>query len=664
MKERNEKKTNAVIAPELVAKARKGDQAAFTALYEQTNSVLYRSVRSMVHDEDLAWDILQDCYLRAFRSLDKLEADEAFLPWLRRIAVNETARQMSKRRTVTFSELSGEEDEDGWEPEIMDASIDSQPELALDRKESARLVREILDGLPEGQRLVLGMRYYEDMNVKEIADALGIASGTVMAQLFQGRKKVETKVRALEKQGVKLYGLSPLPFLVALLRNLEPAEAAGQKTLAAVLSQAPAAAGTAAGSAAVGGAAAGGGEAVQLTAMTAGQALLHGAAAKLAAGALAIAMIGGGIWAGSKLLNRADPTHQSELPTETQAVIPTERTNTAEPTRPARNDALSFLDDMELVTEAVWKDDTWFGTSMSFYGDGSLWYRGISETDPSLDGLWEAEDDHTMKATLWTSPYSASTRPEDYRPAEAEVPADGYTARFSVAREGEELILVQLSERGLPGVQQGENLRFLAPESAYSYISEAELRTAVEETESGETDTFVRDQIRFDGIGEVSGRYLAKLTRDRALTVSETELAQIRQDGAADLQGAHFRYYSQEELQELYEGFYVEFSFGYGAILEINPDGETTGKIYCVYQTGDRYAFVFEMGGVSSRLSEITETRWLWLEADTPLAGGPGSAGENLPQTLGAYGFVAPDAISYPLFDGQSGAMTVYVDAR
>ena len=239
MKEKHEKKMTGaeLIPPELVAEARGGDQAAFAELYELTNTALYRTVRSMVRDEDLAWDILQDTYLRAYQSLDKLEADGAFLPWLRRIAVNEAARQMSKQMPVLFADLGGEDGEP-QEPEIPDLSIGSQPELALDRKESSRLVREILADLPEQQQLVLGMHYYEDMPIKEIAETLHVAPGTVKAQLFQGRKKVETRVRALEKQGVKLYGLGPIPFLVALLRKLEPARATEQKALAAVLSKA------------------------------------------------------------------------------------------------------------------------------------------------------------------------------------------------------------------------------------------------------------------------------------------------------------------------------------------------------------------------------------------------------------------------------------------
>ena len=333
----NEKQTKgaprAGIAPELVARAKAGDQTAFAELYEQTNAELYRTVRSMVWDEDQTWDVLQDSYLRAWRGLDGLEANEAFLPWLRRIAVNAAATALAKKRPLTFSELAGEED-DG-EPEIPDLSPLSQPELALDRKETSRLVREILAELPEEQQLIVGMRYYEDMSVRDIAETLGVAPGTVKAQLWKGRKKIEAGVRALEKQGVKLYGLSPLPFLLALLGRLEPAAEAEQKALTAVLTQAPAAGAVGAASAA-----GAGGTAVTVTAMTAGQAFLHGLGAKLLAGALAVAMlIGGGKLAYDALKKGTEPpigikettAAETAARDEGETILPTGPTGSGEP---------------------------------------------------------------------------------------------------------------------------------------------------------------------------------------------------------------------------------------------------------------------------------------------------------------------------------------------
>ena len=312
----------------LVAKAKTGDQEAFSELYNRTSTELYRSIRAMTRDEDLSWDIQQDSYLRAFQSLDKLENDEAFLPWLRRIAANVTATKMSKRLPVTFTDLAGDS-EDAAIPELPDLNPASQPELSLDRKETSRLVQEILSKLPEGQQVILGMRYYDELSVKEIAQLLKLSDGTVKAALFQGRKKVEAAVRALEKQGVKLYGLSPVAFLVALMRRMEPsaAEHGKQAAVKAAVTKVSADAVAA--------------TAVPVAAKTFGQVL----AGRVLAGALTVALIGGGIWGGAKLLK----SNQRDNPYQPTTVITSERLSGVE----TPEEIPDTGEDLPVITEPV-----------------------------------------------------------------------------------------------------------------------------------------------------------------------------------------------------------------------------------------------------------------------------------------------------------------------
>ena len=145
MKHNNDALMNRDELSELVAKSKAGDQAAFAELYDRTSPDLFRCIRAMTRDEDLTWDIQQDSYLLAFRKLDTLENNEAFFPWLRRIAVNVTASKMRQRLPVNFTDLGGEEDE--GIPELPDLNEAHQPELALDRQETSRRVREILSTL-------------------------------------------------------------------------------------------------------------------------------------------------------------------------------------------------------------------------------------------------------------------------------------------------------------------------------------------------------------------------------------------------------------------------------------------------------------------------------------------------------------------------------------
>ena len=220
----------------LVERAKTGDQDAYAALYRATDQEVYRTVRSMVRAEDTALDIQQDAYVYAFTHLDQLGEPGKFRSWLRSIAVNRTRSVLRKQTPVLFSEL--ETEEGAGIPELADPSPEGSPELRLERQETADYVREILDGLTVGQRMLVGMYYYEQLPVGKIAEDLGVSPGTVKTQLFRSRRKIEAAVKGLEKKGVKLFGLAPIPFLTALLRQQEPAAEAGKAVMAETFTRA------------------------------------------------------------------------------------------------------------------------------------------------------------------------------------------------------------------------------------------------------------------------------------------------------------------------------------------------------------------------------------------------------------------------------------------
>lgn len=84
----------------------------------------------------------------------------------------------------------------------------------MDYAETKRLMKEILDGLPEDQKLCVLMYYYEELSVSDIADALGCSTGTVKSRLNYARKKIRNDVEELERKGTKLYSVAPLPFIL------------------------------------------------------------------------------------------------------------------------------------------------------------------------------------------------------------------------------------------------------------------------------------------------------------------------------------------------------------------------------------------------------------------------------------------------------------------
>jgi len=214
------------ITYELIQKAKSGDQSAISTLYEQTYNQVFYTVKSMIKDEDAVFDILQDAYIKAFSHLDSFEGRDKFTAWVRQIAANTARDWMKKKRPMLFSELEQSSDMDlPAEEWFEDENTDHLPEYVIDQNETSRLIREILDELPDDQRAAIGMYYYEEMSVKEIAASMNATENAVKSRLLYGRRKIEKKVRELEKKGTKLYGLAPIPFLLWLLR--------GQKAYAA-----------------------------------------------------------------------------------------------------------------------------------------------------------------------------------------------------------------------------------------------------------------------------------------------------------------------------------------------------------------------------------------------------------------------------------------------
>jgi len=269
----------------LTEQAQKGSQDAFNELYRLTRDRAFFVARSIAGNEQDALDIIQDSYLKAWQNLHGLKQPEQFPAWLRQITGN-TAKNYLRRGKPQLFLPGGEENLLDFQAEEDGAYI---PDAAMDTAETRRLIMEIVDGLPEDQRLCVLMYYYDDMGLPEIAAALDIPQSTVTSRLYRARRKISDGVEDLERRGTKLYGAAPGPLLVWLLRGAA-AESAATALPPVVLG------GAAAGTAAVG-----------------GGVLASFAVPKIIAGIAALAIAGGGAAAGAEAAKRRSPP-----PTEAQ----------------------------------------------------------------------------------------------------------------------------------------------------------------------------------------------------------------------------------------------------------------------------------------------------------------------------------------------------------
>lgn len=203
---------------ELVQRAVEGDKEAFTNLYMLTYSELYHIVKVFIHNEDTAQDIVQETYYKSLRKIKQLKEPDKFPVWIKKIAVNTAKAHLRKVDWVLFSEADGE----GGKSiaELQDERLEHIPEIVVDQAETKELIDQILGELDEKQRMVVGMFYYEQMSVNEIAEALNCSVNTVKSRLNYARKKIGKEIVELEKKGVILRTAAPIPILMYLFQKL------------------------------------------------------------------------------------------------------------------------------------------------------------------------------------------------------------------------------------------------------------------------------------------------------------------------------------------------------------------------------------------------------------------------------------------------------------
>lgn len=205
---------------EFVRKARAGDKDAFGVLYNNTYNQAFYTVKSMIKDDDAVNDILQDSYVKAFLHMDSFKGDDKFLPWIKQIAANTARDWLKKKKPMLFTDLN-DDDDMVFEEQIEDEREENIPEKLIEHKETIRLIGEIVDSLPDDQRAVIGMYYYEKKSVNDIASAMGASQSAIKSRLKYARDKIKAKVKELESKGTNLYGLAPFTFWLLLIRNMK-----------------------------------------------------------------------------------------------------------------------------------------------------------------------------------------------------------------------------------------------------------------------------------------------------------------------------------------------------------------------------------------------------------------------------------------------------------
>jgi RNA polymerase sigma factor (sigma-70 family) len=177
---------------DLIARTLGGDDAAFATLVERFQRKIFRVALAITRDETEADTITQDTFIQAFTHLSKFEGRAELETWLTRIAINRSRDWLRRRKFISLFSTSKESDRDVLMLEPADERPDAERQFASRQLRAAITAAE--QKLSAQQKVIFRLRHYENLALEEIAEHLGLASGTVRAHLFRAIQKVRKEL--------------------------------------------------------------------------------------------------------------------------------------------------------------------------------------------------------------------------------------------------------------------------------------------------------------------------------------------------------------------------------------------------------------------------------------------------------------------------------------
>jgi RNA polymerase sigma-70 factor (ECF subfamily) len=182
---------------DLVRRCQAGDTEAFDELVTRYRTRVFGMIYNMIHSEQDAWDLAQDSFVKAWKSIKRFRGQSSFYTWIYRIVMNVTIDWARKKQI----KAGGAEFDDAISLKEIDPASKTAPKAdvlpyeTMERTEiRARIDRAIAQLSPEHRAVIL-MKEIEEMQYHEIAEALGCSIGTVMSRLFYARKKLQNLLR-------------------------------------------------------------------------------------------------------------------------------------------------------------------------------------------------------------------------------------------------------------------------------------------------------------------------------------------------------------------------------------------------------------------------------------------------------------------------------------
>lgn len=174
---------------ELISGVRNGDRASFEKLVLENQKKVYNLALRMVGNEEDAFDMSQEAFIKAYNAIGFFRGDSRFSVWLYRLTTNvclDFLRSEGRKSHNSLSYMSNENEEK--ELEIPDDRF--SPETTAEKKELREAVNRGLKNLPKDYRVVLLLREIDGLSYDEIAETLSLEVGTVKSRIFRARKRL------------------------------------------------------------------------------------------------------------------------------------------------------------------------------------------------------------------------------------------------------------------------------------------------------------------------------------------------------------------------------------------------------------------------------------------------------------------------------------------
>lgn len=176
----------------LVARAQRGDTGAFDILIERYQQRLYATVYHMTSNHEDANDVVQDVFIKAYRSLNSFKGQSSFYTWIYRIAVNRTINFVKRRKNKGHFSLNDVDNDIESDPDFVELMSHVTPRTEAGRNELQEKLNEALQKLSEEHRTVVVLHDVQGLTHADIAKIMRCPETTVRSRLFYARQQLQS----------------------------------------------------------------------------------------------------------------------------------------------------------------------------------------------------------------------------------------------------------------------------------------------------------------------------------------------------------------------------------------------------------------------------------------------------------------------------------------